>query len=54
MKRMLSLFIFLLLISCYPNEARMIDDFYEVEESLENGVEPNGKMKTENMIFNIA
>ena len=25
--------VFLLLISCYPNEARMIDDFYEVEES---------------------
>ena len=33
MKRMLFLFIFLLLISCYPTEPRMIDDFYEVEES---------------------
>ena len=33
MKRMLSLFIFLLLISCYPSEPRLDDNAYELEQA---------------------
>ena len=33
MKRMLSLFISVLLISCYPSEPRLDDNAYELEQS---------------------